>query len=150
MKKLGIVLLILTMAVAFAACSDSSDGDNEAKDRIAYVELGEMEEGVAYWDVVIKEKVDWEALGKDAQAETAIEGIIECVASEKTPSVDLCQVAGCHGEMGMPAFLWAVNQNDRIMLYGDDGKTVEEYMLTQEDLNRILDAKGFKLTEEWD
>ena len=154
MRKTGIVVFALMMVVAAAlalsACNDAPSGDNEAKDRIDYVEMGEMDAGIAYWEVTIKDNVDWEALDTAAQAATAVEAIVECVGSAETPSVDLCQVEGCQGEMGMPAFLWSVDQQDRILLYGDDGKKVEEYKLTQEERSRILDAKGFKLTEEWD
>ncbi len=150
MRKLWIISMVLAVAFAFTACSDSSDGNNEAKDRIDRIEMAETDAGIVYWDVTIKEKVDWETLDPAVQAATAVESIVECVGSAETPSVDLCQVEGCQGEMGMPAFLWSVDQQDRILLYGDDGKKVEEYMLTQEDRSRILGAKGFKLTEEWD
>ena len=142
--------MVVAAAFALSACSDAPAGDNEAKDRIDYVEMAEMDAGVAYWEVTIKDDVDWETLDTAAQAATAVEAIVECVGSAETPSVDLCQVEGCQGEMGMPAFLWPIDQQELVLLYGDDGKKVEEYKLTQEERSRILAAKGFKLKEdEW-
>lgn len=156
MRKIGIAVLtlamIVSMAAAFAACGVSSDkSDSEAGARIDYIQKAETENGVVYWEAAIKEEIDWEALGTDAQAATAIETIAQCVGSADTPSADLCQVEGFQGADGLPAFLWAVDQNDRITLYKNDGSKAGEYTLTQKDLDRILSSKGFQLKEdEWD
>ena len=73
MRKMGIAILalamIVSMAAAFAACGVSSDkSDSEAGARIDYIQKAETENGVVYWETAIKEEIDWEALGTDAQA----------------------------------------------------------------------------------
>lgn len=129
MKKAVAIVAAFCVASTLAACSSTKPEDS-VEDRSLITE-----DGVAYYDVYLKDSVDWWELSDGDQQDIAIYVINDCRKAAKDGDMDAGTVM-CYDGDGKMTFSWGgVDGIDKVRYYDEEARFSHNYSLSADDLN---------------
>lgn len=129
MKKVKILMAGLTILFCLTACS-SVKPEESIEDKSLLTE-----DGVAYYDVYLKDSVDWWELSDGDQQDIAIYIINDCRKAAKDGDMDAGTVM-CYDGDGKMTFSWGgVDGIDKVRYFDEEARFSHNYSLSSDDLN---------------
>ncbi|HLS66851.1 MAG TPA: TRAP transporter substrate-binding protein [Pseudogracilibacillus sp.] len=157
MKRFTAMLLILTMAIVFAACSNNVENDaateDAADDDTVILRLGHIQSENDLWhegSLKFKEEVESLSDGKmtvEIYPNSSLGGDRDMVESMQSGTVDFALVAGVLGNFSpsiqlleLP-YLFADEEEYRTVIHGEIGEEI---------IDRVLEDSDVRILEFWD